>query len=258
MLAAPTFFPHYLGAVAVPGTMVFGGVVDRVQRWSAIPDVKRIGLVIAGGIVLVLDLVGLAVIRSGDSVPAAKLATVVEPAAGCITADDPNVLLAMGVVGRNAQRECELVIDLGGYSHDLSRGTAIARRRNGEWQQFVVRYLGSGQFALVPDSARTTASAPRQPRKYRVGRSLSKRAATPCAGPRANWCRPRPTATPSRGSQSARAATRRPVSRCGVIWMNRFRMPEAQGTTPSTVHSRISSLGSATAWARPWTTTLQP
>ena len=55
----------------------------------------------------------------------------------------------MGVLGRNVQRDCELVIDVGGHSHDLSRGTSISRRRNVAWQQFLVRYLGTGQFALV-------------------------------------------------------------------------------------------------------------
>ena len=141
-------FPHYLGAVAVPGAMVLGGAVDRFRgglpfrRQTHRPRHRRRHRLGA-------DLVSLAVIQSGDSVPVTKLATVVQPAAGCITADDPNVLLALGVVGRNAQRECELVIDLGGYSHDLSRGTAISRRRNVQWQQFAVRYLGSGQFAVV-------------------------------------------------------------------------------------------------------------
>ena len=89
LLASPTFFPHYVGAVAVPAALVLGGAVDRVRRWSAFQDVIRIGLAVVGGIILVLDLVSLSVIQSGDSVPAAKLGTVVQPAAGCITADDP-------------------------------------------------------------------------------------------------------------------------------------------------------------------------
>ena len=58
--------------------------------------------------------------------------------------------------------------------------------------------------------------------------------------------------------RSVRAATRRPLSRSGLIRMNRLRVPEAQGTTPPTAHIRARSPESATASARPCTTTLQP
>ena len=55
-----------------------------------------------------------------------------ELASGCLTSDDPNNLLAVGIVGRNFARGCPLVVDLGGYSHDLSRGPPSRRGRNAD------------------------------------------------------------------------------------------------------------------------------
>ena len=84
LLASPTFFPHYLGTVAVPGAMILGGAVVRVRERSAFRDLGRVHLAIAGSIVLVVELVGLAVIQSGEPVPKAKLAPIVDAAAGCV------------------------------------------------------------------------------------------------------------------------------------------------------------------------------
>ena len=97
---------------------------------------------------MIIDVWALSRIRSGDAVPA-ELVEVVRPAPGCLTSDDPNNLLAVGIVGRNIARGCPLVVDLGGYSHDLSRGATVRRGRNAAWQQMVLEYLGSGELALA-------------------------------------------------------------------------------------------------------------
>ncbi|GAA3602865.1 hypothetical protein [Microlunatus ginsengisoli] len=147
LLISPIFFPHYLGALAVPIALLTGvltGVLTaspRCVRW-------RIAVAVAGCTALALDAVALSRIRSGESVPV-QLTEAVQPAPGCITSDDPNNLLALGVVGRNVTRGCVLVVDLGGYSHDLSRGTSLSRGRNTAWQQVALQYLGSGHYALA-------------------------------------------------------------------------------------------------------------
>ena len=147
LLLAPIFYPHYLGIVAVPAALMVGvaaGVLTAPSRratWSVL-------VVIVGCLALALDVLALSRIQSGQSVPA-ELAGPVESASGCLTSDDPNNLLALGVVGRNVTRGCELVVDLGGYSHDLSRGRTIPRGRNTAWQQRVLQYLGSGRYALA-------------------------------------------------------------------------------------------------------------
>jgi hypothetical protein len=147
LLASPIFFPHYLGALAVPIALVAGAITAHLgprferRRW-------RLAALTVGCLVLTLDAIALSLIRSGESLPA-ELGGVVQPAPGCLTADDPNSLLALGVIGRNIDRNCDLVVDLGGYSHDLSRGTAMPRGRNLAWQGFSTRYLGSGHYTLV-------------------------------------------------------------------------------------------------------------
>ena len=144
LLAAPIFYPHYLGIVAVPAALVVGvtaGVLARSAAW-------RPALVLVGCLAVALDVLALSRIRSGEAFPP-QLAEPVQTAPGCLTSDDPNNLLALGVVGRNVDRGCDLVVDLGGHSHDLSRGQMVPRSRNAAWQQLVLDYLGSGRYTLA-------------------------------------------------------------------------------------------------------------
>ncbi|MET0694446.1 MAG: hypothetical protein ABWY56_10975 [Propionibacteriaceae bacterium] len=147
LLAAPIFYPHYLGTVAVPSALLVGVVVGLL---TARPErmISRLMVAILGCMALALDAIALSRIQSGDSVPA-ELSEAVRPAPGCLTSDDPSNLLALGVVGRNLERGCELVVDLGGYSHDLSQDKIVPRSRNAAWQQFAVHYLESGHYALA-------------------------------------------------------------------------------------------------------------
>jgi alpha-1,2-mannosyltransferase len=147
LLSAPIFYPHYLGVLAVPGALLVGvatGVLTDLPRRRG----WRLAVAMVGCLALALDVLALSRIRSGDSIPP-ELAGPVQSETGCLTSDDPNNLLALGVVGRNVDRGCELVVDLGGHSHDLSRGQRIPRSRNPAWQQLVVDYLGSGEYALA-------------------------------------------------------------------------------------------------------------
>ena len=162
LLVSPIFFPHYLGNLAVPLALLAGVVAGGItaqpgrHRWRAAATIVL-------GVVVIIDVLALSRIRSGDSVPA-ELAAAVRPAPGCLTSDDPNNLLALAVVGRNIGRGCRLVVDLGGYSHDLSRGATVRRGRNAAWQQVVVEYLGSGEYALAT--------------RFGTGRGLTKVTAT--------------------------------------------------------------------------------
>ena len=147
LVAAPIFYPHYMGIVAVPAALLVGvtaGVLAAGSRRAA----WRSALAVAALMAVTLDVVALSRIRSGALVPPA-LTVPVQTAPGCLTSDDPNNLLALGVVGRNVARGCDLVVDLGGHSHDLSRGQAVPRSRNAAWQRLVVDYLGSGHYTLA-------------------------------------------------------------------------------------------------------------
>lgn len=147
LLASPAFFPHYLAILGVPVALASGAMVA-----GAGPSSSRTWRLVAGsigGVALAVDVLALTRIESGEGVPATALNAVVQPAPGCLTADDPNTLLALGVVGRNIGRRCELVVDLGGYSHHLSRYSSLSRRHNQEWQRVVLDHLGSGHYAIA-------------------------------------------------------------------------------------------------------------
>lgn len=148
LLASPAFFPHYLAILGVPVALAAGAMAASVGLGSLGRAIRPAAAVV-GSVVLALDAVALTRIESGEVVPASALNAAVLPAPGCITADDPSTLLALGVVGRNIERRCELVVDLGGYSHHLSRNTSLSRSRNREWQGVVLDYLQSGHFALA-------------------------------------------------------------------------------------------------------------
>jgi hypothetical protein len=148
LVASPAFFPHYLAILGVPVALAAGAMAVGVRPVFFIRRAGRLGAGVIGCVVLVVDVVALTRIESGEVVPASALNAAVLPAPGCITADDPNTLLALGVVGRNIERRCELMVDLGGYSHHLSRNTTLTRSRNREWQRVILDYLQSGHYAL--------------------------------------------------------------------------------------------------------------
>ncbi len=175
LLIAPVFYPHFIGALAVPLAVVAGAAVSCLQRWFGSRRLWRLAGLAVVAVGLALDMVAMSRIRSGDVVPPV-LGSVVQPAPGCVTADDPNSLLALGVVGRNVGRGCVLVVDLGGYSHDLSRGSGVSRARNLAWQQLSLSYLGGGHLTVLSRlgdgrwfSARTDAQIERWPLRMRAG-----------------------------------------------------------------------------------------
>lgn len=159
LMVSPIFFPHYLGNVAVPLALLIGVVTGVLIAGAAraggplTPDAParrgvRRAVLITLGLAVLVDLLALSRLESGRALPA-ELGELIQPASGCLTSDDPNNLLALGVLGRDIERGCPLVVDLGGYSHDLSRGATVRRGRNEAWQRVVLDYLGSGELAFA-------------------------------------------------------------------------------------------------------------
>ena len=146
LMSSPLFFPHYAAILAVP-TAAMAGVITGVLTGPSRRTGWRYLIAAAGCSALLIDLVVVSRIRSGEP-GAVPLTTFVDPAQGCLTSDDANNLLALGVVGRNIERGCPLVVDLGGYSHHLSATATVPRTRNLPWQHFVLDYLGSGHYTL--------------------------------------------------------------------------------------------------------------
>jgi len=70
---------------------------------------------------------------------------------GCVTTDDPTLLIETNLLKRNLTRGCRLVVDLGGYSYHLQPGASahVPRKKNRQWQRFTLGYLADGQASVI-------------------------------------------------------------------------------------------------------------
>lgn len=55
----------------------------------------------------------------------------------------------MDVLGRNLDRGCPLVVDLGGRSYDQPTKANTPRVTNVAWQRYALTYLSSGTYAII-------------------------------------------------------------------------------------------------------------
>jgi hypothetical protein len=150
LLFTPSFFFHYAGVVGVPlalvvgsGIQVLAGALSGVLR----PGYGFVGLV-AGVAIAALAITPLSV-PYGRVFPVQQFAGPLAELPGCVTADDPLVLVELDVFTRNVRRGCPVVVDLGGYSYHLSRGVLVARQDDPVFQAAALRYLSSGSATLV-------------------------------------------------------------------------------------------------------------
>jgi alpha-1,2-mannosyltransferase len=158
LLATPSWFVHYSGLAAAPTLVVLGGAVAELGRlWH-----RRLGLGRSGRLrmvptiatlITVVALLGYAVpiLKStiGDPFPGRQLAARLAGVDGCVTTDEPTVLIETNVLQRNLARNCPLVADLGGYSYDLPTPQPVPREQNARWQQLALGYLRSGQVTIL-------------------------------------------------------------------------------------------------------------
>lgn len=146
LMNTPTWFPHYGGLWAGVAAITLGAAAAVLMRVSA-HAAWRIIVVGVAGVVLAGAATQLTQVEFGERFPGRRMAAAVTPLSGCITADDPGVLLGMDVLGRNLRRGCPLVLDLGGYSYDFS--PRITRReRDPRWQRFFLDHMASGTATM--------------------------------------------------------------------------------------------------------------
>ncbi len=159
LLATPSYFPHYASLIAGPYAIVVGGAAGilialvRQRRQPALAAVLA-GLLTAVAVTAV-PVVGH---RFGKSFPADQLAASVAGLPGCVTADDPLVLVQLNVLSRDLERGCQVRIDVTGsaYGTDkllLRNGKQAPRRLNTRWQRNLVSYLRSGTAAMLVTTA---------------------------------------------------------------------------------------------------------
>jgi hypothetical protein len=157
LVAAPSWFSHYAALTAPPLALCFGVAVSRLLRTVPRPA-ARVALVV----VVVLGITALNEgqdrRRIGTALPAAIVAGAAHTP-GCVIADDPTALAAMGVLSRDlAQPRCTVWPDVTGWTYDRDGvrvgGRLLARRSNDVWQDDLMHYLESGQAVILvrPDT----------------------------------------------------------------------------------------------------------
>ena len=145
LMSTPTWFPHYAGLPAGVLAITLGAAAAVVLRAVSHPAWRPLVTGLCG-LALLASAVQLSSIELGDRFPSRRMAATVAPLPGCITADDPGVLLQMGILSRNLRRGCPLVVDPGGYSYEF--GSRQPRARDPRWQRFFLDYMASGTATM--------------------------------------------------------------------------------------------------------------
>jgi hypothetical protein len=163
LLATPSWFMHYAGLTAAPAALMVGAVatsgsLQPAHRWRNRVVAAAMGAVLVGsGLVVATQSFGM-------PFPGRTLAAGVAADAGCVTTDDPTVLIESDLLRRNLERGCPLVLDLGGYSYDLPTDNGIpslTRASDRAWQRYALAYLRSGVVAVNVRFRRGVGFSPR-------------------------------------------------------------------------------------------------
>jgi hypothetical protein len=151
LMATPTWFFHYGGLTAPVIAVVAGAGVQQLVNLPALGDrgPLRKGLGVAALAALALPLAFAVRLSEGERFPAAEFRAALEGGTGCVTSDHPSALILTDRIGVNLRRGCPLVVDLGGYTHDLGRGQGLSRRGNRGFQEFALDYLRTGDRAIL-------------------------------------------------------------------------------------------------------------
>jgi alpha-1,2-mannosyltransferase len=151
LLATPLWFFHYTGLTAPVLAIVCGAGLQQLLALSAVRSRPRLRQCLLAG-----ELAGFALLAAfaavndeGQRFPSREFSAALEGADGCVTSDHPSALILTDSIGRNIDQGCALVIDLGGYSHDLGHADGSSRRGNEAFQQFALEYLRSGDRAIL-------------------------------------------------------------------------------------------------------------
>ncbi len=156
LLSAPSYYRHYAALVAVPLTLVIGIGAGELVRLVA-PAGRR--LPVAAGAVLVLAAVALggwrhSGVRDFVSPPLTKgLVASVRSVPGCVTSDDPSVLLFSGTLSRTLEAGCPFWPDTTGWLYDADAppvdDPSLPPEENPSWQRHAYAYLTAGEATVL-------------------------------------------------------------------------------------------------------------
>lgn len=153
LMAVPPAFVHYGSLVGVPAAILIGSATVELGRLAG--RIPAPGATLLRAALTVIVMVGLtamaypqANLHSDHRMPVKRLKRVLN-VPGCVTFDTPSPALSLGLVGRDLDRGCPLVVDLGGVGDQLSARAGTSRSHNPAWQRFTLHYLRSGHIAIL-------------------------------------------------------------------------------------------------------------
>ncbi|MBA8795777.1 hypothetical protein FHX74_003418 [Friedmanniella endophytica] len=177
----PNLFRQYPAVLAGPAALVVAAAAARLLGLRCRVPRRGRGPRAAAGVLLVVAVLALGLPglgqRLGTRFPAAALAPVVRTLPGCLTSDEPTVLIELDQVGRTVERGCRVVVDYGGYAYDpppaLTVGPHGPRtprqlrriRDTAGWQADLRAYLATGSGAF---HVRNRGSGPAAARSWAV------------------------------------------------------------------------------------------
>lgn len=162
LLATPSMFLQYGAVLAAPAAVTIGAASTRLElvRFPRIPPTRRLVVVV----IVLLVLAAPSLTRpNGTRLPAAISGTS-EGIQGCVTADDPTLLILADALTRDLERGCRVWVDVSGLAYDRDAVPPMADQApapspdNPVWQQQVMGYLGSGDATMIV--RRATALSP--------------------------------------------------------------------------------------------------
>ena len=149
ILLSRSFYPHYPASMAVPMALSVGTAAAAIRAWTGAHAVWAPRLVTAASIAVLLVLASpVTQLRVGERLPVSALSRELDRP-GCVTSDDASILVAFDVFSRNLQRGCRVVVDMTGYSYDISPGLAGSRTHNPAFQSLALDYLSSGDVTAA-------------------------------------------------------------------------------------------------------------
>lgn len=183
LLWTPSWYLHYASLVAGVAAVLVGAGGAQLVR---VVGSRLSGLRVAAAVALLALVAGLGApllsVSLGQPFDSAQVLAVVRATPGCVTTDDPTTLIETDQLGRNLDRGCPLVVDLGGMSYDDATTPKAARVHDAYWQRYAVTYLQSGSVVLLHRfldahgfSRRTTRAVGRWPLLRRVGSVVVRR-----------------------------------------------------------------------------------
>jgi alpha-1,2-mannosyltransferase len=167
LLSTPTWFFHYTALTAPVIAVVAGAALQQALDLPALRRRRATRLIapVGAGLALLALAAFVATASSGEPFPARQLRPALDSSPGCVTTDHVSALILTDMIGRNLDRGCPLLVDLGGYSHDRQ---AVSRRGNRAFQDFAIGYLRTGDRAVL---ARFTADEGWSRASYRIVQS---------------------------------------------------------------------------------------